>query len=1517
MARTEVTGTQIKDASVSLTVDVTGILPVANGGTGSNTIPLNNVLLGNGTGALQSVAPGTAGQVLRSNGTTWSSSALSASDVPTLNQNTTGSAASLSATLPIATGGTGQTTAAAAITALTGTQTAGRYLRSDGTNATLSAIQAADVPTLNQNTTGTAATLTTGRTIQTDLAATTAATFNGSTNITPGVTGILAVANGGTGSASLVTAATASSVAARDANANLTADNFINTVESTATAAGTTALTIASGGVQVFTGTTTQTVTLPTTSVTAGMSWTVINQSTGAVTVNASGGTTVATLAGSTTGVFTAVAATPTTNAQWTAQVFGNGDSLTTLADLTLAGTDGKTLTVNNSLTLAGTDATTMTFPSTNATLARTDAAQTFTGVQTMTSPALTTPAITGAITGTYSFGGTPTWPTFNQNTTGTASNVTGTVAVANGGTGATTLTGLIKGTGTTAMVAATAGTDYVAPGGALGTPSSGTLTNCTGLPLAGLAAAAYATANTASTLVQRDASGNFTAGTVTAALTGNATTATTLQTARTINGVSFNGSANITVADSTKEPTITAGTTAQYWRGDKSWQTLNATAVGLGNVSNVAASATATASTVAQRDANNNLLADNFIPTYTSTATAAGTTTLDVTATQIQVFTGTTTQTVKLPTTSILAGQSYTIVNQSTGALAVQSSGANAITSLAAGTTGVFTAVVSTPTTDAHWVGTALTAGKIFKATADLTLSGTDGNVYTFPATPTTDTVVTLGATQTLTAKTLTAPIIDTINLGDEVTRGPILTLGAITGGSGYTDGTYTSVALTGGSGTYATADITVAGGIVTAVTLKVPGARYKAADVLSAATATIGTLGTGFSIPVATVRTVTMSLYNATPPRIRFTNTNTAVAAGTEYGTLLFASNDATPGANGDKVRVTATAEATSGGGNLQIWTAANAAEPTLAAAIMGDNTFRVYNSAGTFYHSLASGATANRAVTLPDAAGTLALTANKLNVFAATTSAELAGVISDETGSGLLVFGTSPTLTTPALSGTVTGTYTLGGTPTFPSTVVLTTATQTLSGKTLQVADGLLVTHTTNGNLLGFGSVASGDSYIEIANNISGTAPRVSAVGTAGTIPLSLGSKGTGTVFFRANNVANSFAVTSAASSGNVNYLQVNQVASGSTPSFSVAGSFDTDVSINLVPKGAGTVQAGGVEVVTLSGTQTLTSKTLTNPKIGQINDTNGNTAGWFGGTASAVNWLQLGNSIAGAKPLLRSQGSDTNVGLSICPKGTGTVVLLDGAFQFVLEAAGVTSAVNSLLVANAVAGADPYLQAVGSDAAVSLNLRTKSTGVVKANGVEVVTISGTQTLSAKTLTSPKINQINDSNGNLNIAIGAVASAVNYFQVNNSATGNGVNLYALGSDTNIDLNLLSKGTGQVFANSKPVLTAKPRVNTTASSATPSINCDTTDQYNITALAVAITGVTITGTPGDGQKLMIRIKDNATSRAITWGASFSASGNTPLLAATIASKTHLMTFVYDSVVAKWVCMACDDVGY
>jgi hypothetical protein len=97
--------------------------------------------------------------------------------VPTWNQNTTGTASNVTGTVAIANGGTGETTRQAALDALAGAVTAGQYLRGDGTDVVMSAIQAADVPTLNQNTTGSAATLTTARTIN-------GVSFNGSENIT-------------------------------------------------------------------------------------------------------------------------------------------------------------------------------------------------------------------------------------------------------------------------------------------------------------------------------------------------------------------------------------------------------------------------------------------------------------------------------------------------------------------------------------------------------------------------------------------------------------------------------------------------------------------------------------------------------------------------------------------------------------------------------------------------------------------------------------------------------------------------------------------------------------------------------------------------------------------------------------------------------------------------------------------------------------------------------------------------------------------------------------------------------------------------------------------------------------------------------------------------------------------------------------------------------------------------------------------------------------------------------------
>ena len=86
------------------------------------------------------------------------------------------------------------------------------------------------------------------------------------------------------------------------------------------------------------------------------------------------------------------------------------------------------------------------------------------------------------------------------------------------------------------------------------------------------------------------------------------------------------------------------------------------------------------------------------------------------------------------------------------------------------------------------------------------------------------------------------------------------------------------------------------------------------------------------------------------------------------------------------------------------------------------------------------------------------------------------------------------------------------------------------------------------------------------------------------------------------------------------------------------------------------------ADGSGNVTTDGTQTLTNKTLTSPKIGtSILDTNGNELFKLTATSSAVNEITYNNAATGNKPTFTASGGDTNIGVSIQPKGSGQVTI----------------------------------------------------------------------------------------------------------------------------------------------------------------------------------------------------------------------------------------------------------------
>ncbi len=221
---------------------------------------------------------------------------------------------------------------------------------------------------------------------------------------------------------------------------------------------------------------------------------------------------------------------------------------------------------------------------------------------------------------------------------------------------------------------------------------------------------------------------------------------------------------------------------------------------------------------------------------------------------------------------------------------------------------------------------------------------------------------------------------------------------------------------------------------------------------------------------------------------------------------------------GANGEVLSADSTKPtglkwiALAGGGDMVL----SANQVVTGLKTFEDATFALENVAGTFSATFTNTITANRVFTLPDAAGTIALTANKLSVFAATTSAELAGVISDETGTGALVFANSPTLVTPALGtpsalvGTnITGTaagLSIGGnaatvtvadaggdTTTFP--MLATSATGSLApatdaGLTYNATTNALTTTTFIGALTGNADTATSATSASTATTLQNT-------------------------------------------------------------------------------------------------------------------------------------------------------------------------------------------------------------------------------------------------------------------------------------------------------------------------------------------------------------------------------------------------------------------------------------------
>lgn len=529
--------------------------------------------------------------------------------------------------------------------------------------------------------------------------------------------------------------------------------------------------------------------------------------------------------------------------------------------------------------------------------------------------------------------------------------------------------------------------------------------------------------------------------------------------------------------------------------------------------------------------------------------------------------------------------------------------------------------------------------------------------------------------------------------------------------------------------------------------------------------------------------------------------------------------------------------------------------------------------------------------------------ALRTDKLSAFAATSSSELAGVISDETGSGAVVFANSPTLVTPALGTPASGVATnLTGTASGLTAGNVTTNAN-LTGDVTSVGNATTLTNAPviakvlTGYASGAGTVAATDSILQAIQKLNGN----DATNANLTGPIT--------------SSGNATAIASQTGTGTKFVMDTSPTIASPTITAGVLGS-STATTQTPADNSTKVATTAYVDAAVLGQDYKVAAKYATVAALPTLIYNNGSSG--VGATLTEVSFGAL--SIDGSAPsvgdrvLIKNQVSTFQNGVyTVTTVGTGAAVFVltratdfntsaeinQGDSLFVVSGstlASTTWAVNS--------GSAPVM---GTDAITFAQTAgpgsyTQGTGI---------TITGVSIAVDTTVVARKSD---------NLSVFAATTSAQLAGVLSDETGTGAAVFANSPALVTPTGIVKGdvGLGNVDNTSNATERAATRTLTNAritrrapavtQSATPTINTDVTDVAHITGLAQAITSMTtnLSGTPVEGDSLRIDITDNGTARAITWGTSFEAS--TIALPTTTVLSTRLdIGFFWNTVTSKW----------